>query len=539
MRSNLLVLLKAQILSHSNMNLLRYEKDKRKKGKIIGTYIALALVFLVISGYCFGMGYAYGYLGMAYLLPEYAVAISSIIVLMFTFFKSNGFLFAFGDYDMLMALPFSIKTLISAKFLYMYVGNLLLTLFVMLPMGVAYGIWEQKGILSYIIWFIITLLTPLLPMTVAAIVGAVITAISSKFKSKVLVESVLTIGLVGASLIGSYSLADKMGMSQTNDLSEVLSSLENSRMKEFGIIIQEALHKIYPVSAWVGTAVQESSLLHMLAFALVSTGIYMVFLIALSKVYKLINTALMTSYQKMHYRMETQKKQSLRKALVFKEFRRFTSSTLYLTNMGIGMIIAIAGSISCMFFPVDTILKELSLTDYRQGIGDSIPFIVGALVCMCCTTSISLSLEGKQYWILQSLPISKKDIYDGKMLFNVILQLPVAIFCCVLLGIAFQAKPLEFVVYLIACVANVGFSTVFGMFIGIKFVNFEWSNEVEVIKQSVACLIGMIGTLLMEIVMAGLVIGLSKWVPGNLMVFGISLVLLGISAGIYGNIVKE
>lgn len=539
MKSKLLVLLKNQVLSHSNFNLLRYEKDKNKKAKIIGVYIAIAMVLLMVSGYCFSMGYAYGYLGMSYLLPEYAVAIVSIVVLVFTFFKTNGFIFAFRDYDMLMALPFSVKTLISAKFLYMYLGNLLLSIFVMLPIGIAYALWEKLSFLSCFMWLIIAFLAPFLPMTVATMVGAVITAISSKFKNKVFIETVLTLGMVLAIFAGGFSLSGEFGMSKSGNLEEVLSALESSQMKEIGVMVQNILHQVYPVSSWVGAAMQEESVVQLLKFALVSVAVYMVFLTILSGFYKQINTALMSSQKTAQYHMEAQKKQSLRKALVFKEFRRFTSSTLYLTNLGIGMMLAIAGSISCMFVPVDTILQELSIVEFREGIAYSVPFIVGAMVCMCCTTSISLSLEGKQYWILQSLPLSKKDIYQGKMLFNVILQLPVAIVCCVLLGIAFHADFYDYILYVTASVANVAFSTVFGMFVGIRFVNFEWSNEVEVIKQSVASLIGILGNMLLEMVLAGIVIGLSQWVHGSLLVLGISLGLLGISAGIYGKIVKK
>ena len=53
-----------------------------------------------------------------------------------------------------------------------------------------------------------------------------------------------------------------------------------------------------------------------------------------------------------------------------------------------------------------------------MNIKAAIPFAMGAVFSMMTTTSVSISMEGKTAWILQSLPLSRKQILDGKILFQ-------------------------------------------------------------------------------------------------------------------------
>ena len=62
--NNSIVLLKTLLLSTSQSNIYRHCKDKKKRGKIIGSTIGVVLVYAMIMAYCVFMCIGYGQFGM-------------------------------------------------------------------------------------------------------------------------------------------------------------------------------------------------------------------------------------------------------------------------------------------------------------------------------------------------------------------------------------------------------------------------------------------------------------------------------------------
>ena len=135
MQNKLLAVLKIQFLNQSGLNQFRYENNKKKRGQSITVLIGITLLGIILVGFSFLIGFGYGIMGMAEVIPGFALTMVSLVTLIFSFLKTSGYLFAFQDYDMLMSLPLSVKTIVTGKFLYMYLNNLLFSLAVMLPMG--------------------------------------------------------------------------------------------------------------------------------------------------------------------------------------------------------------------------------------------------------------------------------------------------------------------------------------------------------------------------------------------------------------------
>lgn len=528
MKNKLWTLLKNQYMNQSSLNALRHEKDKKKRNRAIGVYVAFAIVFVMLVVYSFMIAYGYGYLGMQNAIPGYSIAICSIIALFFTFIKTNGFLFAFKDYDMVMALPFTTGTVITAKFLYMYINNLIFSLCVMLPMCVGYAIWAHPGIMVYVVWFIITCFTPLIPMAIAAAVGAVITAIGSRFRFKVFVQAVLSLLLVAAAM----SLSFIFNGSGSN--AEFFKRMEN-----LGEMLQTQIHKIYPVSILFDKAVSEQNLLYVVAFIALSLVIYLIFVALVSIKYKAINTALMTTSSRTNYKVGRMKEQSVIRAIVGKEMKRFTSSITYLMNVGIGVMLAVIGSVVCLVIGIDKVLASMELGTMQQGLYYAIPFVLATPLTMTCTTSVSWSLEGKNLWIMKSLPIEESTIFKGKMAFNLLLLIPASILCNICLIIALKVDVIMAILYFITSFATIAFSTTFGMWVGKKFPNFEWENEIEVIKQGVTSMLGIFVNMLLEIALVAATFALSMVIDGRIVLLVVLFALFGVSGLIYRNVVGK
>ena len=104
MNKNIL-LLRTLLLSTSQRNIYKYCNDKKKRGKIAGTFIATCFLYALLMGYCILMCIGYGMTGMIDAVPVMCALTISLLAFFFTIFKTNGYLFNFKEYDMLMSLP--------------------------------------------------------------------------------------------------------------------------------------------------------------------------------------------------------------------------------------------------------------------------------------------------------------------------------------------------------------------------------------------------------------------------------------------------
>ena len=110
MQNKLLAVLKIEFLNQSGLNQFRYENNKKKRGQSITVLIGITLLGIILVGFSFLIGFGYGIMGMAEVIPGFALTMVSLVTLIFSFLKTSGYLFAFQDYDMLMSWPLSVKT---------------------------------------------------------------------------------------------------------------------------------------------------------------------------------------------------------------------------------------------------------------------------------------------------------------------------------------------------------------------------------------------------------------------------------------------
>ena len=141
---NSILLLKTLLLSTGSRNIYRYTRDKKKKRKIIGNTIGVVLLYGMLMAYCIAICVGYGRTGLIGAAPEMCALVISAIAFLFTLFKTNGYLFQFKEYDMLMSLPFEARTVAACKFLYMYIRSLPWYLSISLAMMIGYGVFARS-----------------------------------------------------------------------------------------------------------------------------------------------------------------------------------------------------------------------------------------------------------------------------------------------------------------------------------------------------------------------------------------------------------
>ena len=217
-----------------------------------------------------------------------------------------------------------------------------------------------------------------------------------------------------------------------------------------------------------------------------------------------------------------------------------TGSTAYMVNAGIGVILAPLVSVLTLVIGPERIIGAVT-----QGapidaamLRIAIPFIVYFFTGMVATTACSPSLEGKNAWILQSLPIEKKTVYQGKMLFNLVLTVPSTLFSILCLCAAARSPLLDTLLYLLLGAALCAFSTAWGCVCGIRHLRLDWENEIEVIKQGAAVAIYMLPNMFAVMGLTVLAVFLGTRMSHALITAVLILVALGLAALSYRRVLR-
>ncbi len=491
-----IILLKALLLSTSRMNTLKHCDDKKKRRKAVGAAIGTAFLYAFIMFYCIIMCIGYGHYGLIEQAPVMCALLISVLGFVFTIFKTNGYLFNFKEYDMLMSLPFKSSTVAACKFLYMYIKSLPWYLSISAAMLAGYGFYAHPSAAVYPIWIVLSFFLPLIPMLIASFLGFIIARISAGFRKTNIVQTVLTVIFVLACLSLRFVIED---IFTDNKVEQTLGSISSAT--------GSAANYYLPVS-WFSDSVTRLSATDMLFLIGVSVSLFAAVFLIVGKTYTKINSALKSHAASKKYRMDSQKTRSAVQTIAFKELKRMTGSTNYMVNVAMGELLAVIVGVLTLVLGLDKIISFIlhGAPISADMLQPAIPFIVYFFIGMMASTACSPSLEGKNYWIIKSLPLEMKTVYQGKMLFNMYLTVPFMVIATLMMCISAKTPALDTALYLLLGITLCAFSTTRGCVCGIKHLKLEWENEIEVIKQSAAVTIYMLPNMFVTMALTVLVV---------------------------------
>ena len=497
------VFLKNLLLSTSSINKIRHEKNKKVRGKYIGNFVGVIILDIILLAYCILTSLGFGMTGLTEAIPVSCAVIISAMEFILCLFRTNGYIFALSDYEMTMSLPLSVKNIVSSRFLYMYIKNLFLVMCISLPMMVSYGIFTKAGILTYLLWIILTFFMPLIPMTAASLLGTVIAAFGARSRHKNLVQTILMFVLVLALFSLRFVMEDIFANDKIQQTMQTLSASMNK--------VQSA----YIPVQWFVKAVTEANFFNALFIIAASLVFFEITFYVISRFYRQIVSRLMVGTASKKYTLKGLEVRSPEVSVAFKELRSMLGSTNYMVNNGLGFILLI---ILCLFALILGFDKIIAFFTHGAPVKTSIlipaiPMIVFFLVGMTSTTSVSYSMEGKNIWIFQSLPLSLRTFVSGKMLFNLCLTIPFAIFGNVILSLSAHTSFIELLLSSVCGIVQCIYATNAGMIINLLFPKLDWKNDIEVIKQGASVAIYMLPNMFLTMgvgvlaVIAGLKLG--------------------------------
>lgn len=466
------------------INQALHTKDRKKRLRFLGLGVLWALLILMMAAYMGGFSFLMVMTGIGGMVPLLLFNLASLVILFFTVIKAGSEIFKMSTYELLVSLPVSGASIVISRFFTMYATNLLMSLIVMLPGLVVYGIYERPDISFYLFCPAGILILPMLPITLATAAGALVTAVSSRMRHKSLVSAALTM-LLAIAVLGTNIV-----------FSENIDGLTEAGIRALIENTSRQLRRINPASVWFSRAV-EGSLTDFGLLLAVSVIPFVGLLIILSHYFHRIASALNAAETKRNYRVKTLEQSTPLLALWKRERKRYFASSIYVSNTMMGYILMAVVPAALLFVGKDKVEALLGMPDIVSRL---LPLVLALIASIMSTTACSISLEGRQWWILKSLPLRAKTLFDSKILWNLTLSAPFWA-AAVLLSIrAAHPSTLEGIWIALMPAAYILFTAVAGITVNVTFPVFDWENEIQVVKQSastlVAMLVGVVGTLI-------------------------------------------
>lgn len=444
----------------------------KKRPELI--YIGVIIFSLAMSGlsffYSLMLGTALKMYQSLEILPSMMMAATCIAIFMTTIFKVKGTIFGLRDYDLVMSLPVSTGVIVACRVLILYILNFLFVIIINVPMMLAYGILARPSVLFYLLCFVAILFMPLIPIVIASVFGTFITYVSSKLRRTNFLKIITNMGF----------LIFIIGMS-------FIIQENSEELVELGTAIFEKVNTVYPLASLYQKAVVHYDMVAFILFIGISMIVFAVYVLVVKRMFKKINTLIMTGVYRVNYKLGELKTASPLLALYKKEIKRYFSSSLYVLNTGFGIVSLTIVAIASIFVDLNKIFGD---PHFKVLLSNYIPLFITFCIVMTYTAASSLSLEGKSLWILKSVPVDPKTIYLAKIGLNLTIIAP-AFIDAIILGIVLHLGILKILLSLLVIVASAFFTAFLGLLVNILIPNFQWTSETIVVKQSAASTISV------------------------------------------------
>ena len=470
-------LLRTQLYNLFGINRLIHSCDKQEKQRsaIVAALGLTAIAILAIYITKFSNSMAEAGLGKA--LPTLMVVVCSLTTLTLTFVKSTGVLIGLKDYDMVMSMPVNTISIVTSRVTLLYLINLIIDFISMLPSSIIYILYEHPPICNYLFLVGALFLTPIIPMIISLSLGVLIVAVSSRSKHKNIYSLVLSTAAVLMIVLASTKT----------------QSMDEAQITNLGVAIAETVNKFYPPAILFTNALLHNDWVGFVIFAAVSLVSGIAFIAIVSHYYKTLNTAVFSHYAKKDYKMGALKSSSPFMALYKKELHRLSSCTIYALNSCIGIVLLFVVAVMAVFFMPSTLRQQVEVMGIMIVIQNIMPIALAIFVSMTSTTAASLSLEGKNRWIMCSVPTQARTVYNSKIAVNLTVILPVLYVSAILIRIVIPYSLMQTVLMFLIPTVYAFFISVLGIYLNIKFPKYDWTSEYYAVKGGAISVLATVG----------------------------------------------
>lgn len=391
-------------------------------------------------------------------------------------FNTFSTLYKAKDNDLLLSLPIPAKYIILSRLSGVYLLGLMYSMIVFIPAQIVYFINKPLSFSALLSTVIFGIIISIIDLVISCALGWIVAKISLKVKNKSIITVITALVFFGV----YYFFAFKSN--------ELISRLLVNALEISDTIIGKAY-----VLYFIGNAAA-GNLFNLLICAAVSAllafGAYM---IIAKSFFKIASSS--QKEKKAVYREKKVKEKSALGAFISKEFTHFIGNPNYILNCGLGTIL----------IPVGTVILAVKGQALLQAINGNLPElkayimpIAAALMCFMSTmndiSAPSISLEGKNIWIAQSLPVDTWTVLESKFYLHILLTETPVFICSVIISIILKLPVLQALTLIIFVSSFVCLNALTGLFTNLKSPNLTWTNETIAIKQGMSVLVAILGS---------------------------------------------
>ena len=476
------VLIKKQLLELWQSYLIngRTGKARSKKGIALFTGLlvllfgGLGLAFFIMAN---ALGSAILNNGINWLYFALMGILTIALGVFGSVFNTYAALYLPKDNELLLSLPIPGDQLLIARLASVYTTGLMYSAWIWIPVMIAYWVLVPVTVCRVIFPILLTFVISLFVTILSCILGWIVAVISVKAKGKSFLRLLTSLAVIGVYYAFYFKVAGSL-----SDIVNHLGTLEAT--------VKSWLHYSY----CLGLAA-DGNVLAMLLITVITALLAGLCFVVLSKTFLRLSFAGDKTEQKK-LRPDEYRQVSAGKALLNREYKHFTSISTWMLNGGFGLLVLPAATVA-MVIKGGTIREILLAIELIPELFSALPVFLLAAACLVLSAvailPVSVSLEGKSLWILQSLPIEPWDALHAKEKMNVQLSVVPAFLFVIVSGAVLKMKSWNITLVCCAVLLYIWILADFGLFLNLMHPNFNWTNVATVTKQSLSVVISMFG----------------------------------------------
>lgn len=408
--------------------------------------------------------------GFSWLYFLYVMGASFVISTIGCIFLSLSQLYEAKDNELLLSMPIPPRSILFCRMLPLYAQNLLFCALVQVPAFAAYATNASVSVSLVVSQIVILLLVPLLSLSVSCVLGWLIAFVTSRTRHKNVVTIVFSLVFFALYFYLYYQAEDLVKTLAANSIG-------------IGANIMDSAYPLYLTG--LGAS---GELLPLFGVAVVIIAFFAVVYAVLSHSFIKLATA-KKGAKKAVYKEKTLKVSSASKALLRKERMMFTGNATYMLNSGLSALIMVGGTIYAVF-QLNT-LKQFPST-LIEMISVYLPLVIAFVISLGPISAASISMEAKNLWLMQSLPVSPLQVLAQKLKLHFIVNGVVSLVPSVVLSIMLGMKPVNIIITILIPIIFSLFSGLLGLMFDLKKPKLDWNTTAEAVKQSASVMLSLL-----------------------------------------------
>lgn len=442
-----------------------------------------------------------------------------------TVFTTQAQMYQAKDNELLLAMPLKPGAIVGSRVFALYLLTMLFVVVVMVPAGLVYTVKTGFSVVFWAVYLFSMLLIGLITQAVTCLLGWLLHFILAGFRHKAIVATVFMTAVMILYFVGIGQVENLMLLLVTNG-GKIASGIQSFAWPFYAL----------------GTACM-GNWLQLVLLAVVCIGVFAGVTVVLNVTFEKAMLAGGKSKGAAKQKRDG-KVRTAKGAVCRKECKRFFTSTTYLVNMGMGlfMVVAFVGAGIIMKDKLAASMALIPGIDLEKLLPVLLTGAMGILASMTTISAPSVSLEGKNIWILRSMPIGGADILKAKLRFHCIASVPLASVGALVLGIVYEIGLLETVFTVIGTALLYALTGILGLVFNMCFPRLDWPNEAGPVKQSMAVFFTMFGMMFLSMIYVGIYFGFAALFGGaekNVLAFAlVNMLFAGITYLFYLLMVK-